>query len=320
MEPIKAKVERNHDVEALTASTDEPCAWKEITGAFEVVQINEAEVAGIPSFYVNKKMLIGGEDTMPETQMQPNFLAKPKYQSQPTYPGLGFGAVRDAGIAPTALQIAPSARQKFLLIVGGFPGKTPLRKHHFSAATLSGSRIKLAGVESEDSEADKVSYHIIASKSVELARTELRNKKNLRLQLARVIAAEPSPHLCIGLALSILVAESEPGRLDDAVDLLCELADHLIAFSINELRVNPPNGMNDDRWYAIIRALGKLNHRIMVQGFRHSPYRTVREAVVEALGDLGDTESLKMPSEIAQQDESPFIRQISQDIALELTE
>ncbi len=166
--------------------------------------------------------------------------------------------------------------------------------------------------------AQEGSYAAFVRKLTEFAHAQGSQKRVLREKLAQAISAEYQPDTYLHLALTLLSSSAEPSRLDDAIDLLCELDNDLESFVIEELKYSPPNGSNDDYWYVLVRALGKSNKAAVVRALVNSPFRVVREAVVEALGDLADQFSIATLKQIAQTDKSVFIRELAEEIASEL--
>jgi hypothetical protein len=144
--------------------------------------------------------------------------------------------------------------------------------------------------------------------------------KERRIMLEGLIALIPSELILpyVDIAVGTFVSSREPDRLDDAVDFLSALGSRFITFAMDRLISSPPNGANDDYWYVIVRALGRMGLLSMIKGFASSPHRTVREAVVEALADVGDKTSLMLLREFATSDESSFIRNLAQESLSEI--
>lgn len=140
-----------------------------------------------------------------------------------------------------------------------------------------------------------------------------------RSAIVRNILAADYPDEYVETILQTLILSSCPGRLDDAVDILSETPRVLPQF-VSEVLSQPRAAEPDeDYWYVLIRALGKssLPSSRMFIGllWPKSP-----EAGVEALGDLGDAESLRRLRAVASTDASDFIRQMAAEILEECSQ
>jgi hypothetical protein len=108
-----------------------------------------------------------------------------------------------------------------------------------------------------------------------------------------------------------LISSARPGRLDDAIDILAQCG-NLLEHFVYEVLSQPQTAQTSDEdfWYALIRGIGKSplpSARMLVELLSSkSP-----EAAVEALGDLGDDESLKRIRAVAAASGSEFIRDLA---------
>lgn len=131
-----------------------------------------------------------------------------------------------------------------------------------------------------------------------------------RSAIVRKIIRSNSPDEEIEMTLQTFISSAVPGRLDDAVDILCQVGPMLAQFATETtsrvLSVEP----DKDYWYVLIRALGKSglpSARILIDSlWQRSP-----EAGVEAFADLGGPESLQRLRTVAHADPSEFIRQLA---------
>jgi hypothetical protein len=135
----------------------------------------------------------------------------------------------------------------------------------------------------------------------------------LRAVIVRsIVSAEPSADEQIEIVLQVPLESARPGRLDDAVDILAETGPVLERFVGGTLARSDGADRDEDYWYVLIRALGKSKSE-MVRSHFESLWNQSPEAVVEALGDLGDAESLRRLQEIAGGDAPEFIRRLASE-------
>jgi hypothetical protein len=103
------------------------------------------------------------------------------------------------------------------------------------------------------------------------------------------------------------------------VDILSECG-HLVEHFAYEVLSQPQTSkIDEDFWYVLIRGIGKSalpSARVFVEAFwLRSP-----EAAVEALGDIGDDESLERLRSVAAEDPSDSIRKLASEILEERSE
>lgn len=140
-----------------------------------------------------------------------------------------------------------------------------------------------------------------------------------RSAIVRKIVRSNSPDEYIEMTLQTFIASAIPGRLDDAIDILCQVGPILAQFA-TEITSRALSAEPDkDYWYVLMRALGKSrlpSARILIDSlWGRSP-----EAGVEAFADLGGPESLQRLRTVAHTAPSEFIRKLAAEILEECTE
>ncbi len=141
-----------------------------------------------------------------------------------------------------------------------------------------------------------------------------------RSAIVRRIFKADDPDEYIQTMAQTLVSSALPGRLDDAVDILSECGPRLEQF-VNEVLSQPMqiDDADEDFWYVLIRGIGKStlpSARMFVELlWSKSP-----DAAVEAMGDIGDDESLKRLRGVAAGDPSEFVRNLAAEIIEECFE
>lgn len=146
-----------------------------------------------------------------------------------------------------------------------------------------------------------------------------RQREATRLTLARLIQASHCKARYAEFATKLIFAKYATGeRVDEAVDLLVSSGPETVRHLVSEaLALTPPNEDNGDHWYILIRAMGLLGMAGQVADFATSPYIRIREAVVEALSDLGDEYSLNLLKAFGTNDRSKFIQRIATTLSQE---
>ncbi len=136
--------------------------------------------------------------------------------------------------------------------------------------------------------------------------------------IKKVLAAD-GPDEYIQTALRVLVSSAQPGRLDDAVDILSECGRVLEQFVCEVLTQPEATEVDEDYWYALIRGMGKSGLP-SARPYIELLWSKSPEAAVEALGDIGDDESLTRLRAVATGDQSGFVRQSAAMIVAECSE
>jgi hypothetical protein len=146
-----------------------------------------------------------------------------------------------------------------------------------------------------------------------------RQRDAARSAIVKKLLAADDPDEHIQTAVRTLVSSARPGRLDDAVDILSECRRLLPQFVCEVLSQPQTTEIDEDYWYALIRGMGKStlpSARMFVELlWSKSP-----EAAVEALGDIGDDESLNRLRAVAAGDRSDFVCQLAAEILEECSE
>ena len=122
-------------------------------------------------------------------------------------------------------------------------------------------------------------------------------------------------------ALQMLLNSKRSRRVDDATDLLSLLGlDTIRPIAFLQSLANPPDGSNDDFWYALIRAAGHVGDRSLADYFLGSQHLALQEASVVAIADVGDVGTLKDLRAIAQDtNRSSLIRELAGELASDLS-
>jgi HEAT repeat protein len=92
-----------------------------------------------------------------------------------------------------------------------------------------------------------------------------------------------------------------------------EFLNHLGSFNVKQL-ASTSDRMEGSYGYAVVRTLGTLGERDEVLRFAGAANESLREAVAEALDDIGDATSLHALRMMHEQDESEFIRNLAEEL------
>jgi len=137
-----------------------------------------------------------------------------------------------------------------------------------------------------------------------------RERDAARAAIINKLLATDDPDAFLNTVIQTLTLSKRPGRLDDAVDILSKCGHLLPQFICEMLSQNQILPVDEDYWYVLIRSVGKSNLPA-ARMFVDLLWTKSREAAVEALGDIGDDESLKRLHDIAAGDPSARIRQLA---------
>lgn len=140
-----------------------------------------------------------------------------------------------------------------------------------------------------------------------------RERDSARETIVDTIRISLSPDQSVECLLRTFISSPIPGRLDDAVDILSQIGDILTRFVREVMSLPEHPDVDEDYWYVLIRALGKTNLPLSRQ-IVSSLWMKSEEAVIEALGDFGDTQSIDRLEEIAAQDLSRTNRELAAEI------
>ncbi len=146
-------------------------------------------------------------------------------------------------------------------------------------------------------------------------------KQRTRARAAEIMARAGDSAEIIDFGLRSLIENRRSGRLDDAIDLLTEVEPSAVEkFTSWSADAFSPNGANDDYWYVLIRVAGRLGLSKLACRFLDSPFPAIQEATVEALADIGDSQSLDALKRIAQDNRrSKFIRDLAKQLVTDLS-
>jgi hypothetical protein len=122
-------------------------------------------------------------------------------------------------------------------------------------------------------------------------------------------------------AIQMLLNSKRSRRVDDATDLLSFLGrDTINTIAYVHSLANPPDGTNDDFWYALIRAAGHTGDRSLADHFLGSRYLALQEASVVAIGDVGDGSARDDLRKVAEDTKrSLLIRELAEELASDLS-
>lgn len=110
-------------------------------------------------------------------------------------------------------------------------------------------------------------------------------------------------------ALNLLLTSGVHERTSAAIDFLTQLGSLPVKHIAST--TEPINGKIG---YVLVRALGLLGQREEVLRFRDLPDETVREAVAEALDNIGDLAALAVLGDMHANDPSEFIRRLAGEL------
>ncbi len=115
----------------------------------------------------------------------------------------------------------------------------------------------------------------------------------------------------ISVLLEVLGSSTSPHVLDDGIDILSQIDIKILKEYLTTLN----DDHNTNCLYIVIRAAGKhRNNDVLKKEIldrMYSSYNDIREAVAEALFDMGDVEYLK---EMSEKDGSKFIRELTKEL------
>jgi hypothetical protein len=109
-------------------------------------------------------------------------------------------------------------------------------------------------------------------------------------------------------SLDLILSSGIHGRVSAAIEFLAQLG------SLSLVQLAATEGIHGKCGYALVRALGILNETEAVLRFVNNPDDSVREAVAEALDDIGGTRCAQVLLEMRDNDASPFIRRLALEL------
>lgn len=153
---------------------------------------------------------------------------------------------------------------------------------------------------------------------------DVARRHQLRSPLVSDIKQSTEPDRFIAMLLREILASRKAGRLDDAIDILAELGHPLEMFVRRTIGQEPEDRREENYWYVLIRALGRSVDAAMFRAY--VPYwigsnnRSIREAVVEALGEENHPASAALLRQMAATDKSRLVQELASNVVKELSE
>lgn len=138
-------------------------------------------------------------------------------------------------------------------------------------------------------------------------------RDSLRNAIIRKIVNADDPDEYIETTLQALIGSTKPGRLDDAVDILSQAGTVLPQFLHGSFSQLDVDDVDEDYWYVLIRAVGKSKSptaRMYVEML----WSRCPEAAVEALGDIGDEESIDLLRTVVKGAPTEFMRTLAEEV------
>jgi hypothetical protein len=128
---------------------------------------------------------------------------------------------------------------------------------------------------------------------------------------------------------------NSPNRFETAIDILSKMKSRIVDFAIrylgqdisqwSKLKPKKKYQPNDDFWYILIRSVGRSGVKQdavlrLISSCQDDMNVGRGEAVVEALGDLGTRQAIKLLRNIASYDANEFVRKMASDVLEDVTE
>ena len=146
-----------------------------------------------------------------------------------------------------------------------------------------------------------------------------RQRDAARSAIIKKLLTADNPDEYIQTAVHTLISSARPGRLDDAVDILSQCGRLLPQFVCESLPQPQTTEIDEDFWYTVIRGMGKSGFP-SARMFVELLWSKSPEAAVEALGDIGDDESLERLRAVVAGDSPEFVRNLATEIIEECFE
>lgn len=123
------------------------------------------------------------------------------------------------------------------------------------------------------------------------------------------------PAAYISAVLDGLLASKQPGRLDEAIDILACAGPEVERFAIDAARSVRPSDEHDDFWFVVVQALGRVTAtgapHSLVEWALSSDRRQLIEAGISVLGERADEGSKKRLGQLATEHPSVFVRDLA---------
>jgi len=153
------------------------------------------------------------------------------------------------------------------------------------------------------------------------------NKAPLREAIVVYLSSVRDAEECIDALLHLCATEGGPDGLDLAIDILAKTKGLILAYAWAYLLRDSRNWKaeseraykpSDDYWYVLLRAVARTqaDHKEryrFIACCANAESRGMREAVVEALRDLGTTAAKDRIRKFAEEDSDPYVRQVAKE-------
>lgn len=170
------------------------------------------------------------------------------------------------------------------------------------------------------SESEAVASHSSYDMPISAFRSRIRrffnsnhvDKLQLRLMIIKEMRGRVRVKDRIWNLLELAVSDPNPGRLDDAIDILSSSDIDITPVLVDVLDGYKFDDLDTDIQYILLRAAGRHREsfwgRVLIRHGLASTDHEVREAAVEALGDRGGAWSLGLLPSIRDNDLHPSVR------------
>lgn len=153
-----------------------------------------------------------------------------------------------------------------------------------------------------------------------------------RATVVRIIGIAQDPDRYIDELLTICSAHHSVDRLNVAIDILSQTGEVIRAYAwaylrrdieewhrLSERAYEP----NDDYWYILLRSVARASADndlkfLFIKMCSKAATRGMREAVIDALGDLGTDQAKALLNHLAAADDDAFIRAAARDAIYDL--
>lgn len=168
-----------------------------------------------------------------------------------------------------------------------------------------------------------LNWDIFASQVEWLLHSPAKDRERVRNDIIGKIQASRNPLSRVITLLNVAKKSGADGALGCAIDVLSQTT-HSTELMLHTMLMVEGAGeqyrIHDDDWYVILRAYARCSapwecRRFVVSQKAHSIDASVRESVIEALGDLEDFDTLRY---ISKNDSDAFLRKLAGEILSDL--